>query len=61
MKDGSGSSGKEAACPAAMATILSRQVPRKPRLDRVDLVRGVPQGYCGLHESSEISRRKGRT
>lgn len=36
---------KEAACPAAMATIPSRQVPRKPRLERVDLVRGVPQGH----------------
>lgn len=36
---------KETACQAAMAAIPSRQVPRKPRLERVDLVRGVSQGH----------------
>ena len=37
---------KEEACPAAMETIPSRQVPRKPGLERADLVRGVSQSSC---------------
>jgi hypothetical protein len=40
---------KEVACPAAMATIPYRQVPRKPGLERVDHVHVVPQSGCPLY------------